>query len=113
MKGDGIPLTPPSVLYYRVRTFLTRDWAVADAGAVAADASVLREMRLADLVQHFGQPAVVARLVQEVGCAESDGGVFVFGQIVIREHDDSRLQLGGGQCAHDPEARTLLQMQIH
>jgi hypothetical protein len=22
MKGDGIPLTPPSVLYYRVRTFL-------------------------------------------------------------------------------------------
>jgi hypothetical protein len=26
MKGDGIPLTPASVLYYRVRTYLPDYW---------------------------------------------------------------------------------------
>ena len=74
--------------------------------------SMLRQMRLADLVQYFRQPAVVARLVEKVGRAERDRRILVFGQIVVGEHDDPRFLLRARQRAHHAEARTLLQMQI-
>ena len=41
--------------------------------------SVLGDVRFADLVQHFGKAAVIARLVQEMRGTEGDGRVLVLG----------------------------------
>ena len=74
--------------------------------------SVFGEMRFANVVQYFRKAAVVAGLVQKMRGTEGDGRILVFGQVVVRQDDDSRLQLSRGQRAHDAEARALLQMQI-
>src|SRR5476651_2320147 len=82
-----------------------RLWPISETRAAARHRhrSVFRKMRLADLVQDFRQPAVVARLVQKMRGSESNRGILVFRQVVVRQHDDARLELCGGERAHDAE----------
>ncbi len=80
-----------------------------DRGANPLNASLdeLRRFRAA-----LRGASVVAGLVQEMRGAERDSGVLVFRQIVVRQNDDARLLLRGGERAHDSEAGALLEMQV-
>ena len=48
MKGDGIPLTPPSVLYYRVRTYLPGYQCFVKAVTRSADGDKILAGRVPD-----------------------------------------------------------------
>src|SRR5579862_480840 len=111
---DITPLVPPRLARMSARPYastLKQCWAGSisawqiSTGSISArqTRSVLGDVRLADLVQHFRQPSVVARFVEKMRCAERDGGILVFGQVVVGEHDDPRLHLRGGKRPHHPE----------
>ena len=71
----------------------TGSGAMGVAGGREARACNLRAQliqRVADLVHHVGQLVDVAHLVEEVLGTQRRCGAAVFGQVVVRQHDDDR-----------------------